>query len=120
MGICWYCYWGWPKASQNIFDKAVEKLGGDDSPLLFGPSHVVWEDENFCDRSIRDCLDYFGPFLERTPDRFDEFQLSVVRWSLEELLKVPEEIRCCEPEDYDEENPKNFPPPDGIEMARKR
>jgi hypothetical protein len=47
MGICWFCYWGWPKPVADIYLKALAKLDGYDSPLHFGPAHIIWDDENF-------------------------------------------------------------------------
>jgi hypothetical protein len=41
MGICWHCYWGWPKALRNIYKQAVEKLDGDTHPLNFGPQWLA-------------------------------------------------------------------------------
>lgn len=36
MGICWYCYWGWPKPVADIFLAAKAALNGDDTPILLG------------------------------------------------------------------------------------
>ena len=44
---CWWCHWGWPKPIADIYDDCVERLGGDEGPLLWGPAHVVWADENW-------------------------------------------------------------------------
>lgn len=112
MGICWYCYWGWSKPVADIFIRAIEKLNGDSYPLLFGPSHIVWEDENF--DSAQSCLDDFDEYAEKLTAKEKE----IVRWSLEELNKLPKEVRCVEPEDYDYQNPDKYPPPKGIEMVR--
>lgn len=43
----------------------------------------------------------------------------IVRESLVKLLAVPENIRCCEPDDYDGEHPENFPPPSGMVMVKR-
>jgi len=112
MGICWYCHWGWPKPVAAIYEKALDALEGDDSPLLYGPGHIVWADENF--HSAEWCLEHFE---DHTGDR-GEADLAIVRQSLEELAKLPLDVRCVEPEDYDEEHPENFPPLAGIEMVR--
>lgn len=54
MSICWYCHWGWAKPVADIYEKAVDLLDGDSSPLEFGPAHVVWSDENF--EMAEECL----------------------------------------------------------------
>jgi len=112
MGICWYCHWGWPKAIKDIYEKALEKLDGNDSPLHYGPAHIVWEDENF--DSAQWCLDNFDEYA----DDLSEEEKVVVRWSLEQLLLVPAHIINSQPEDYDDEHPENFPPPKDIEWEK--
>ena len=104
IGVCWWCHWGWPKPIRDIYIEAVRKLEDNESPLLFGPAHIVWEDENW--DAAQWCLDHFDEFRG---DHSDE-DLEVVRWSLEELLKVDKEFMTV-PEDYDGENPQNYPPP---------
>ncbi len=105
MGICWYCYWGWAKPVADIYDEALRRLDGYMSPLHFGPSHIVWEDENF------DCAELcLKDFNEYDNNNYSPEELAIVRWSLEELAKLPEDIRCIEPDDYDDENPQLFPP----------
>ena len=101
--ICWFCHWGWHPEVKAIFDEAVAKIG-DDLPLLFGPSHIVWEDENF--NHAQWCLDHFN---EHESD-YSEATLAVVRWSLEQLLALPAEFKT-EPADYDGQHPENYPPP---------
>jgi len=113
MGICWYCHWGWPKVVADIYDKALSELDGYDSPLHFGPAHIVWEDENF--DSAEWCLEHFD---EYTGDYSLE-DLAIVKRSLEELAAVPVNDRCVEPDDYDDEHPALFPPPKGVEMVRR-
>jgi len=115
MGVCWYCYWGWPKPVADIYLKAVDKLDGDDSPLKFGPSHIVWEDENFEDHNIKYCLNHVD---DSDRERFTEYDLLIVRKSLLELLALPEAIRCVEPENYDDEHPSLYPPADGTVMVK--
>jgi len=112
MGICWYCYWGWPKLVADIYKKALDDLGGWEAPLHFGPAHIVWEDENF---------DYAEWCLEH----FDEYKgdysiddLVIVRRSLEELARLPLDVKCIEPEDYDGAHPELFPPPATIKMVK--
>jgi hypothetical protein len=104
MGICWYCYWGWAKPVADIYDEALAKLGGDDSALKFGRSHIVWEDENWEDENIDFCLN------EADRGRFTEEEDAIVIESLRKLRALPEEVRCCEPEDYDDEHPSDYPP----------
>lgn len=116
MSICWYCHHGWPKPVADIYDAALAKLGGDKMPLDYGPGHIVWADENFDTRSVQWCLDHFD---KHRGDLSDE-DSAIVRHSLEQLLAVPEEIRCCEPEDYDGKDPAKYPPPAGMEMVKKR
>ena len=116
--ICWYCHWGWPKAVHDIFVAAKEKLGGKDGPLLFGPSHIVWEDENFS--SAEWCLEHFEDYAQ---DLTAE-EKAVVRWSLEELIKIPLPERDPCPRKYDEQDdadeldPNDYPPPAGMEMVK--
>jgi len=104
--ICWYCHWGWAESVANIYKEALKKLDNYDSPLHFGPSHIVWEDENFENHNIKWCLENFDEYKS---DYTNE-ELEIVKWSLEELLKMPENERCIEPDDYDEEHPELFPP----------
>lgn len=113
MGICWYCHWGWPKKVMDIYQDALKKLDGDESPLHYGPSHIVWADENF--DSAEWCLEHF----EDNESRFSEEDLKIVRESLGKLAKMPLKERCVEPEDYDDENPSLYPPPEGVEMTRE-
>jgi hypothetical protein len=108
----WYCHWGWPKAVAEIYLKAKEDLGGYESALHYGPAHVVWEDENF--NCAQSCLDDF----EKYRGELNDDEAAIVRRSLEELAALPESVRCAEPEDYDNEHPEDFPPPDGMEMVR--
>lgn len=112
--ICWYCYWGWPKVVADIFKDAKEKLDGDSHWLEFGPGHIVWSDENW--DSARWCLDHFDEYSDgMTPE-----QCAIVRESLERLEALPLEAREVEPDNYDDQHPENFPPPDGVEMVKVR
>lgn len=122
--LCWYCWWGWPRPVADIFDAAVKELDGDDSPLRYGPGHIVWEDENFETGHIEWCLGLYSDeaaFSEMyyRDGRFSEHDMEVVRRSLEALLNVSEEVRCCEPEGYLGISPEKFPPPPGFEMVRR-
>jgi hypothetical protein len=113
MGICWFCHWGWPKQIADIYQEALAKLDGDNSPLHFGPAHIVWEDENF--DSAQWCLDHFDKYK----GDYSEAQLAVVKESLVKLLSVPAEYKT-EPDGYDDddENPQRFPPPAHWEMVK--
>ena len=115
MGICWYCTWGWSEQSVNIYKKYLDLLDGDDSVLHFGPGHIVWSDENFETEHIEFCL------KEKWDNNknFTEQQWNIALESLKELLAIPEDIRCCCPEDYDDENPLDYPPREGIVMIKK-
>jgi len=114
MAICWYCHWGWAKPVTKIYREALEKLEGWEWPLLHGPAHIVWSDENFYDNDIQWCLTYF----DEDPSDYSPEDLEVVRWSLEELLKIPEDERVAEPEEYDGEHPQWFPPKMEVDKVR--
>lgn len=108
MSICWYCHWGWPKPVAEIYLAALErleKLACDERPLHFGPSHAVWEDENFVSAQW-----YLEHFNDNPSDDYTSEELAVVRWSLEELVKLPDDILDIVPSDYDNEHPELFPP----------
>lgn len=109
MSICWYCHWGWPKPVADIYREAINRLEGDWLPLDFGPGHIVWSDENF--GGAEWCLDNFDLYRGDYTDQ----ELDIVRWSLEELAKIPLGTRECVPDDYDGEHPDIFPPK--IEMV---
>ena len=87
------CCERWPKVIADIYRRAVWDLGGDDNPLLWGPAHVVWEDNNFdCAES---CLRDFDEMVQRLNmrDDFNEDQLIIVHRTLEELAQLPMSIR---------------------------
>ena len=109
--ICWFCTWGWPKPIADIYQAALKELDGDDLPLLYGPAHLVWADENF--DSAQWCLDHFEEYKRDLSEK----EQQVIRESLEQLLMVDEEYKC-EPEGYDGENPQDYPPPKHWEMVR--
>ena len=110
--ICWYCHWGWPKAIHDIYNHATLKLNGNTDPLNYGPAHIVWEDENF--DSAQWCLDNFDKYSQDLSEKDKE----IVRWSLEQLLLLPDNVINSEPDDYDGENPENYPPPENIEWSK--
>ncbi len=112
--ICWYCHWGWSKQVADVFKNAIDLLDGDDSVLLYGPSHVVWEDENF--EHAEYCLDHFMDDYYKNGNRFTDYELLVCSLSLYELTKIPLAIRCPEPDNYDGEHPELYPPPLGLIM----
>jgi len=90
------------------------KLAGDSGALDFGVGHIVWSDENWDRSSIEWCI--------KQPDESDYWtpeQHALAVESLKELLAVPDEIRECEPADYDGEHPENYPPPAGLVMVTK-
>lgn len=115
--MCWYCYWGWPEPVAAIYIKAVEQLGGNKTILHFGPSHIVWEDDNFEDESIRWCLDHFSEW-DNGDYEYNDKGFAVARESLEALLALPEAVRCVEPEEYGGDHPEKYPPPVGVTMVR--
>lgn len=113
--ICWYCYWGWPKIVADIYTKALkalEAIGSTYFTLTCGPAHIVWDDENF--GSTKWCLEHFDEYS----DGCSEAELAIVKQSLEELAKLPEEAWDIIPDDYDGQHPELYPPPEGIEMVR--
>ena len=110
--ICWYCHWGWAKPVAEIYSRALADLGGDEFPLLFGPAHVVWEDENF------DCAEACLEDFEKYKGDNGDDELAIVRRSLEELAALPESVRCPEPDDYDGDHPELYPP--SVDVVRVR
>lgn len=106
--ICWHCYWGWPKPVAEIYKKALAALNGDWFPLHFGPSHIVWEDENF--DSAEWCLQHFDKYK----GNYTKEDLAIVKRSLEELVALPKSDWDVEPKDYDGEHPEDYPP--AVEM----
>lgn len=110
--ICWYCHWGWPKQVSDIYHEYLKLTN--EQAMHYGPAHIVWEDENFETNNVQWCIDNYKKY----PCDTSKDTLLVVE-SLRKLLEIPEEIRCCVPNDYDGENPKNYPPPSNIIMIRK-
>ncbi len=102
--MCWYCYWGWAKPVADIYTEALRRLDGNDRPLHYGPAHIVWEDSNF------DCADWCLEHFNDYKRDFSEKELSVVRWSLEELAKLPPDVADIIPGDYDLCHPELYPP----------
>ena len=102
--ICWFCYWGWHPEVKAIYDEALLREGENiQGAMHYGPAHIVWEDENF--DKAQWCLDNFDKY----PGDNSAADLEVVRWSLEELVKIPMKYKI-EPADYDGRHPENYPP----------
>ena len=121
MSDCWHCYWGWPKSVVEIYHEAEDRLDAflcTNSVLNFGPSHIVWEDENWEDSSIEFCLDAAVEKRTTLYKEYTDAELAVCEWSLRELLKIPYGRRDYEPDDYDGEHPENYPPPKDVEFVK--
>lgn len=136
MGTCWFCHWGWPKALSDIYKRAVADIealpykhrsgapglcqyrDGDDV-LQFGPTHCLWSDENFggsLEFELKECDNYdYSQEEAMTPQ-----EIAIVRRSVLEVLALPDDVRNPVPADYDNENPKNYPPPAHIPWTPKR
>lgn len=114
---CWFCYWGWPRPIQDIYDRALAALNGYTDPLHYGPAHIVWEDENF--DAAEYCLSKMGAVY--WGDIRDSY-LPIVRQSLVELIAVPDEYKrwpeAYEATDSPDANPADYPPPAHWEMVR--
>jgi len=110
--ICWYCYWGWSEQVAAVYTKALAALDGYESPLEFGPAHVVWSDENF------DCAERMLEEFDSCKSELCSSDLAIVRQSLVELAAIPMDVRCPEPEDYDGEHPELYPPKEGVVMVK--
>jgi hypothetical protein len=120
MGVCWYCHWGWAKPVADVYKKYLDLLEGDDMLLGYQQGHIVWSDENFETENIQYCIDHADEHWNQ--EEVTKEQHDLITESLRELLLIPEEIRCCCPEDYPDDNdadPENYPPPVGLEMVKK-
>lgn len=102
--LCYWCYWGWPKPLRDIYNHALKRLHGLADPLLFGPAHLVWEDENF--DQAQWCLKHFN---QKQYDYSTE-QLQIVKESLQQVAKLPNYLKQP-PDNFDDQHPENFPPP---------
>lgn len=104
MGLCWYCFWGWPRKIREIYEEGVEDSSW--SAMHFGPAHIVWEDENFDDPQW--CIDNLQKYRGDCTDA----ELEVIKKSLLELAALPMEIRVP-PKGYDPDkhHPNDYPPP---------
>lgn len=113
--MCWYCIYGLPKPVADIWQEALNKLPFDE-PLLYGPAHVVWSDNNFEDESIKFCL--------KECDRkgywnYEPAAIAIVRESLEKLLLIPEEVRVPPGAQAENDDGEPMPPPAGMVMVKK-
>jgi len=109
---CWYCYWGWPTPVAEIFNRYKAVIG--ESPLEFGPGHIVWSDENFDNESIDWCLNEAR--AHESHYDFEDGAFPLVFRSLEELRAVPENVRCP-PIEFINNDPELSPPPDGFALT---
>ncbi len=75
-------------------------------------AHIVWNDENFDSAEL--CIENF----DRYGGDYSDGELAIVRQSLEELARLPLDVKCIWPEDYDDMHPELFPPPVGIKTMR--
>ena len=77
---------------QKIYDEALDDLFGDSMPLYYGPAHIVWCDHNF--DLAEWCLENFDKYK----GDFEDWELHIVKRSLNELTKIPKEERT-DPDD---------------------
>ena len=111
--MCWYCHWGWPKPVADIYLEAVDRLYGNEWPLHWSASHIVWEDCNF--NSAQWCLDHFDEYR----GDYSDSELRVVRWSLMKLARLPvESYEIYFPEGANFDDYDSYPPPEGMELVK--
>ena len=136
---CWWCYWGWPLAIIEIYERARDDIDAllpipsaendwtewqgapltGEQALRWGPAHCVWEDENFdgdFSFEFRKC-DEIEKRANWHPGAMD-----IVRRSLRELQALAEGIRNPAPT-YglkDDDEPSDFPPPAPLLMSKDR
>ena len=72
---------------KEIYECALVRLGGRSDPLLFGPGHIVWGDNNF------DCAEWCLENFDDYRGLYSDDDLAIVRESLEELCKIPIDVR---------------------------
>lgn len=77
----------WSAQVGQIYADALEKLGGNETPLHYGPAHVVWDDGNL--DSAEWCLENF----EEYEGNISKTDAAIVRQSLERLARIPLEKR---------------------------
>lgn len=109
MSECYYCHWGWPPDIKEIFDDAIAEIGCRE-PLLFGPAHIVWSDENF--DLAQSCLDNFDHYS--LPSNFSDEEYRIVRRSLELLRDIYQPALHAPPAEFqkddEDDNPDRFIP----------
>lgn len=93
-----------------IYKEALKRLDGNSDPLHYGPAHVVWADENF------DCAELSLEKFDQRADDLTDKEKVVVRWSLEQLAKIPLSERDPAQDGWHNANAPNHPPPEGMEM----
>lgn len=94
----------WGVKTKAVYRVSLEAVGGDADVLDYGPAHVVWADDNFEDESIQFCLGECETRRQEWLDKFGEAKLDAVRTSLELLLKIPEDERGDDPQDYGDDD----------------
>ena len=102
----------------DVYQEFAGPNGRDEDVLDYGPGYSVWSNENFDTESINHCIEWALAHPTTWKDRLTNNGYWIAIKSLRKLLEVPEEIRCCEPDNYDGENPALFPPPAGFVMIR--
>jgi hypothetical protein len=60
-----------------------------EAAMHYGPAHIVWDDFNWS--MVEWCLENFEEYADH--EEHDKVDLEHVRWSLEELAKIPLEER---------------------------
>ena len=119
--MCWFCTWGWPKPIADIYDRALERLDGNDSPLHWGAAHIVWEDSNFGREHVQLCLDK-GTDGQYWGEHHSEEDRRIVLDSLRELLELPDEVldplKGRVPEGYAGDL-EDIPPPPGMILVKR-
>jgi hypothetical protein len=108
MGICWHCYWGLPNPVADVFEAALREI--DENDLRYGPGHIVFDDHNLSGEDIDFCIKECDHPSEYRESQDPADYVDHKKWLLR-LKEIPESVRNSEPEDYDDENPADFPPP---------
>lgn len=89
----------WENEAKSIFDlhvKLLENYGYCENDLLFGHSHIVWEDYNFESGHIKWCISE----IEKSERCWkSDIRTFLVRSSLVHLLHLPKYEDCV---DYEE------------------
>lgn len=85
-----YGHHQFPEAVDRIFRETLDKLDGDERPLLWSVGHIVWEDGAYDDDGI--ILWCLNEAQNCNQDVTSE-QVEIVRESLRRLLALPIEQR---------------------------